>query len=94
VFSVTINQVRVPPAALEICDLEDPARRAPVGKTVAVDPHRGRLVLAQAAAEPVSIEVGYAYGFPGDLGGGPRPAARERRALGALRDCDRGVRPG
>jgi hypothetical protein len=71
VFAVTIDQVRVPPAQLEICDLEDPTRRAPAGKTVAVDPHRGRLVLAPGAPEPASIEVAYAYGFPGDLGGGP-----------------------
>lgn len=71
VFSVTIDQVRVPPAQLEICDLEDSTRRAPVGKTVAVDPRLGRLVLASGAAEPTSIEVSYAYGFLGDLGGGP-----------------------
>ncbi|HWT24936.1 MAG TPA: phage tail protein, partial [Solirubrobacteraceae bacterium] len=71
VFSVTIDQVRVEPAQLEVCDLEDPSRRAPAGKTVAIDPHRGRLVLAPGATEPGSVEVSYAYGFPGDLGGGP-----------------------
>lgn len=71
VFSVTIDQALVPPAQLEVCDLQDSSRRAPAGKTVAVDPHRGRLVLAPGALQPASIEVSYAYGSPGDLGGGP-----------------------
>ena len=71
VFSVRVDDVTVPPAKLEVCDLEDATRRAPAGKTVAIDPHLGRLVLGPGAAEPASIEVSYAYGFPGDLGGGP-----------------------
>jgi hypothetical protein len=37
---------------------------------VAVDPVRGRLALPVGATE-TSAEIGYAYGFPGDLGGGP-----------------------
>ena len=39
---------------------------------VAVDPVRGRLaVLKIVTNPPTKIEVSYAYGFSGDLGGGP-----------------------
>jgi hypothetical protein len=47
---------------------------------VAVDPVLGRLALLQdITSPPTKIEVSYAYGFSGDLGGGPydrRPAPR------------------
>jgi hypothetical protein len=54
------------------CDLSDSggdwAHTAPPGK-IAVDPVLGRLAFAGPPAGPVT--VGYAVGFPGDLGGGP-----------------------
>ena len=71
----------LPPEALVVCDL-DPWRRPPantyaladgtdVTTRVAVDPPRGRLALVQGEAAPESVRVSYAYGFSGDLGGGP-----------------------
>ncbi|MDX1530746.1 MAG: phage tail protein, partial [Rhodothermales bacterium] len=38
---------------------------------VAVDPVLGRLTLAEGATDPDRVEVSSAYGFPGDVGGGP-----------------------
>lgn len=64
-----------------VCDL-DPWRRPPQqlfelpGKIadetlVSIDPPRGRLAIAGGVSLPQRVEVGFAYGFPGDLGGGP-----------------------
>jgi hypothetical protein len=76
---------RVPPEEIEICHLgDDPAGgwRTPSSRTftrsdgtgyatrVAVDPELGRLAWLVDPA-PEEVQVGYAYGFPGDLGGGP-----------------------
>ncbi len=67
----------VPLDRLAICDLSDPPsalaegwRRPPASVDVAIDPVLGRLVLP-AGATASSVEVSYAYGFAGDLGGGP-----------------------
>ena len=38
---------------------------------VAVDPVLGRLAVLKNVAKPAKVEVSYAYGFSGDLGGGP-----------------------
>lgn len=48
------------------------AGSAPVTRPIraAVDPVTGRLAFPSGAA-PARVEVSYAYGFPGDLGGGP-----------------------
>jgi hypothetical protein len=46
----------------------DPAQDVPV--KVAVDPVLGRLVWLRGSDLP-EVRVSYAYGFPGDLGGGP-----------------------
>jgi hypothetical protein len=62
---------------LAVCDLSDPPtalaegwRRPPGSVDVAIDPVLGRLALP-AGATASSVEVSYAYGFSGDLGGGP-----------------------
>ncbi len=64
----------IPPAALEICDLEDwtvPAEVDPAAQ-VAVDPVRGRFLFL--AAEPGRrVRVDYSFGLSMDLGGGPYP---------------------
>jgi hypothetical protein len=67
----------VPLDRLAICDLSDPPwalaegwRRPPASVDVAIDPVLGRLALP-AGATATSVEVSYAYGFSGDLGGGP-----------------------
>jgi hypothetical protein len=86
---------RVPPEEIEICHLgDDPSGgwRTPSSRTftrrdgtvfatsrVAVDPELGRLAWLVAPV-PDEVHVGYAYGFPGDLGGGPY----ERRATLAI----------
>ena len=71
------SNVPVPLAQLAICDLSDPPaaiaegwRRPPASTAVAIDPVLGRLALP-AGATASSVEVSYAYGFAGDLGGGP-----------------------
>jgi hypothetical protein len=55
---------------LAICDLEPPDRPVPAGVKAAVDPERGRLQVPEAT-EDTRVEVSWAYGFAGDLGGGP-----------------------
>jgi hypothetical protein len=83
VFRVFLKQGEesreVLPEEIAICDLSDtddpPAtvwRRpdATKGLKVGVDPQLGRLALP-AGVKVDAVEVTYAYGFPGDLGGGP-----------------------
>jgi hypothetical protein len=67
----------VPPSKVAICDLSDPPtplpagwERPPDGAAVGVDPVLGRLALP-GGATGAAVEVSYAYGYPGDLGGGP-----------------------
>jgi hypothetical protein len=43
----------------------------PFQTQVAVDPELGRLAFLDRIALPVQVEVSYAYGFSGDVGGGP-----------------------
>ncbi|MFI0793736.1 phage tail protein [Micromonospora rubida] len=58
-----------PLTRLACCDLTD-WHRPPGDAQVAVDPVLGRLTLP-AGVTPNRVRVDYAYGFPGDLGGGP-----------------------
>ena len=87
VLTVTVDGALVPPERLFICSLVDipgsapldwprPADAAPM--QVAVDPELGRLALP-AGRSATRIDLGYAYGFPGDVGGGPY----DRRGLDA-----------
>ena len=71
VFEVSVDADRIDTSELAICDLTDPARLAPPGRKVAVDPELGRLALAPGAPVPKEVRVSWSYGFPGDLGGGP-----------------------
>jgi hypothetical protein len=43
----------------------------PFQAKVAVDPELGRLAFLDTISVPVQVEVSYAYGFSGDVGGGP-----------------------
>jgi hypothetical protein len=65
-------------------------RRPPAGR-VGFDPLLGRIALP-AGQSAAAVEVAYAYGFPGDVGGGPydrRPARREEdAALGLFNEAD------
>lgn len=74
----------VKPEHLLICDLsgwEKPEFRRDyvdadgalhrIEAKAAVDPRLGRLLLGPAAGSPPAVEVSYAYGFSGDIGGGP-----------------------
>jgi hypothetical protein len=81
VFQVAVKKANaqrevVPPEQIAICDLRDSSRppktgwRRPENATVGIDPELGRLALP-AGVTYETVEVGYAYGFPGDLGGGP-----------------------
>lgn len=95
----------LPAAQILICDLST-WQRPPATKSypdasgtpvalpiaVAVDPALGRLALPVASA-PAVVEVGYAYAFSGDLGGGPydRTNAFLRRRRGARVDWQAGV---
>jgi hypothetical protein len=56
------------------------------GVLVGIDPRRGRLALPDGVTAS-SVEVGYAYGFPGDIGAGPydqRPGPGNTDPLAAL----------
>lgn len=85
VFGVYLNGANdpLPPEKVLICDLSD-WRTPPASKDylepdgtplslpieVAVDPALGRLTFPLGASPP-SVRVRYAYGFSGDVGGGP-----------------------
>jgi hypothetical protein len=87
----------VAPEAIAICDLSDADDRpatgwrrpdATKGLEVGVDPQLGRLALP-AGVRVDAVEVSYAYGFPGDLGGGPYDrSASVEAALANLPDLD------
>jgi len=66
------------PAAAVVCRRLDPWPGAqPAGALVAVDVVSGRLAIGAGLADPTTdLDVSFAYGFPGELGGGPY----ERRA--------------
>jgi hypothetical protein len=73
------DRTEVTPEEIAICDLSDPDEppatgwRRPddaTGLKVGVDPVLGRIALPENAKED-GVEIAYAYGFPGDLGGGP-----------------------
>ena len=77
------------PEQVAICDLSDPdeppatgwRRPDPAkGLAVGVDPVLGRLALPEGASAD-TVEVAYAYGFPGDLGGGPYDRSASVRPL-------------
>lgn len=65
---------RRPPASLTVAARKAgrPDKTFPPagGVLVGIDPRRGRLALPAGVA-PASVEVSYAYGFPGDIGAGP-----------------------
>lgn len=69
---VSVGGTVRPVAAIRACDLSDAgaawAHTAAAGKT-ALDPVLGRIAFDTAPAGPVTTS--YAYGFGGDLGGGP-----------------------
>ena len=86
VVQVWLNGVEVLPEEIAICDLSDPNPpiadgwpRPPAVKNyggvprnikIGVDPRLGRLALPTGVAA-LPVEVGYAYGFSGDVGAGP-----------------------
>ncbi len=87
---------RRPPASLVVHptqsglpDLTFPQEAGEV--IVGFDPVLGRIALP-TGVNPATVEVAYAYGFPGDVGGGPydrRPVRREDdAALGLLDPAD------
>lgn len=58
------------------------------GVLVGIDPRRGRLALPEGVTAS-TVEVGYAYGFPGDIGAGPydeRPNPGDSDPLAILPD--------
>jgi hypothetical protein len=74
------------PEEIDICDLSNwdaPGWTPPAGQSftradgtpfstqVGVDPALGRLVVLAGVTDVNSVEANYAYGFSGDLGGGP-----------------------
>jgi hypothetical protein len=85
-FQVFLDGTAVPPDELSICDLGDPARMA-TSTAVAVDPVRGRLALRPGDARVP--ETSWAYGFAGDLGGGPYD--RRASVARALADAEAAV---
>jgi hypothetical protein len=93
VLEVFVDGAPVDPAQLAICHLGDPPapipegwRRPSEGAVVAVDPELGRLSLA--AGTTAAVEVSWAYGFAGDLGGGPYDRRRSVEEGLAGREVD------
>jgi hypothetical protein len=69
---VAVDGAVQPAGSVVVCDLSDTATgwaHQPTASTVAVDPELGRVAFGSAPAGQVTAS--YAYGFAGDLGGGP-----------------------
>ncbi|WP_347351819.1 hypothetical protein [Intrasporangium sp.] len=69
---VAVDGTVQPLGSVDVCDLSDTAggwAHQPVGDRIAVDPQLGRIAFGTPPAGAVTTS--YAYGFPGDLGGGP-----------------------
>ena len=84
---------RRPPASLTVTARQAgrPQMTFPAagGVLVGIDPLRGRLALPSGITAS-SVEVGYAYGFPGDIGAGPfdrRPGPGDTDPLATLPDA-------
>jgi hypothetical protein len=84
---------RRPPASLTVTARQAgrPQMTFPAagGVLVGIDPLRGRLALPSGITAN-SVEVGYAYGFPGDIGAGPfdrRPGPGDTDPLATLPDA-------
>jgi hypothetical protein len=77
---------------LAVCDLEPPDRPVPAGVKAAVDPERGRLRIPGATAQ-TRVEVSWAYGFAGELGGGPYDRQASIEELFEASDPERRVSP-
>ncbi len=94
VLRIWRDGAEVPAERLVVCNLRSlpgvlPVewRRPPAG-TVGFDPVLGRIALP-AGETATSLEVAHAYGFPGDVGGGPydrRPVRREDESAFGLFD--------
>ena len=70
-LQVRINDVAVPVTHIWPSNLScQPDPPIPAGM-VAIDPETGRLELAADMLLPDTVTVDYAYGFPGEMGGGP-----------------------
>ncbi|MBS1144042.1 MAG: hypothetical protein H6R14_1448 [Proteobacteria bacterium] len=87
-----LDKWRRPPASLVVTARKAgrPARTFPSagGVLVGIDPRLGRLALP-AGVTASRVEVGYAYGFPGDIGAGPydrRPGPGNDNPLASLPD--------
>ena len=71
------NYVAIPPEKIRICHLgigavrPDPTDADGNDIFVGVDPVLGRLAWAKTRPLPLALKIGFAYGFSGDLGGGP-----------------------
>ncbi len=63
----------LPASGLAVADLTDWAVPPDGDATAIIDPELGRLLFP--ALRPEAVVVDYAYGFPGELGGGPYGAA-------------------
>ncbi len=90
----------VPAEKIRICHLgpgatrPDPVDGAGNAILVGVDPVLGRLAWADTLPLPIALKVGYAYGFSGDLGGGPynrRDSVNEAIGLAAATTWQVGV---
>jgi len=81
---VVPEQWRRPPASIAVAGTSFPA--GPAGCLVGIDPVLGRLALPIGKAV-ARIEVSYAFGFPGDVGGGPY----DRRAARREDDAEQGL---
>ncbi len=70
--SINVNNVDVPAADVDICDLSDvgPGWAHTPASRVAIDPVLGRIALPAAASPMSSVRVTYSYGFSDDIGGG------------------------
>lgn len=82
----------IPPEQIRLCHLgagavrPDPTNSAGQPILVGIDPVLGRLAWADTRPLPIGLKVGFAYGFSGDLGGGPynrHDSVQEALALAA-----------
>jgi hypothetical protein len=70
---LTVNGREIPAGEIHVCDLSDSGLtwgHMPADDIYAVDPERGRMVLAANAPANPDVRVRYYYGFGADVGGG------------------------
>jgi hypothetical protein len=90
VLRVWRDGVELKPAELAVCRLDPPDRPIPTAAKAAVDPELGRIAVP-GATTATEVEASWAYGFAGELGGGPYDRTASVGGLFAAEEAERRI---